>query len=296
MFRKTKVFVAFVVAVAFIIGALPTNTVSRAQDTLKIGLLTDKTTNFATYGGELSNGFKLGLQYATNGTMEVAGRKIEVVERDTASDANIGVSQAQELVETLGAEILVGAPSSGVVVAVQQVAKDSDVILMAAPGASPAITGANFNVNTFRVCRNTYQDSLAFVPYAKESGLTKFVILAADYEFGRGTAAGFEAVFKSAGLEFVRDPIYAPVETNDFTTYLQAVLDSGAQAVIPIWAGTSTVTLFQQIEELGIKDKMAVIAAFSSNDDVRLSDPSNIGNVSWIVYHYSFPTMRSTTG
>ncbi|MBX3065735.1 MAG: substrate-binding domain-containing protein [Anaerolineae bacterium] len=289
MFRKTKVFVAFVVAVAFIIGALPTNSVSRAQDTLKIGLLTDKSGALAIYGVELSNGFNLGLQYATNGTMEVGGRKIEVVERDNASDPNTGVSQAQELIETEGAEVLVGAPSSGVTVAVQQVAKDSDVVLFAAPGASPAITGANFNVNTFRVCRNTYQDSLSFVPYAKESGLTKFVILAADYEFGRASAAGFEAVFKAAGLEFVHETIFAPLETNDFTTYLQEVMDSGAQAVIPIWAGDTSVALFQQIAELGVKDKMSVIAAFNSNDIVKLSDPSNIGNVSWIVYHYSLP-------
>jgi branched-chain amino acid transport system substrate-binding protein len=263
--------------------------VSQAQNTLKIGLLTDKTGALAIYGTELSNGFNLGLQYATEGTMEVAGRKIEVIERDNAGKPETAVSQARELIETEGVELLVGAPSSGVVVAVQQVAVDSDVILMAAPGASPAITGAGFNTNTFRVCRNTYQDSLAFVSYAKSSGLTKFVILAADYEFGRASAAAFEAVFKAAGLEFVADTIYAPLETSDFTQYMQQVIDSGAQAVIPIWAGDTSVALYKQIEELGVKDKMAVIGAFNSNDIVKVSDPSNIGNTSWIVYHYSFP-------
>jgi branched-chain amino acid transport system substrate-binding protein len=34
---------------------------------------------------------------------------------------------------------------------------------------------------------------------------------------------------------------------------------------------------------------MSIVAAFNSNDIVALSDPSTIGNVSWIVYHYSFP-------
>jgi branched-chain amino acid transport system substrate-binding protein len=286
MFRKLTVTVLLIVAVALVGTSMP---ISRAQEPLKIGLLTDKTGALAIYGTELANGFTLGLQYATGGTMEVAGRKIEVLERDNAGKPETAVSQARELIETEDVELLVGSPSSGVVVAVQQVAVDSDVILMAAPGASPAITGANFNINTFRVCRNTYQDSLSFVSYAKQSGLTKFVILAADYEFGRASAGAFEAVFKANGLEFVRETIYAPLETSDFTQYLQQVIDSGAQAVIPIWAGDTSIALFKQIEELGVKNKMSVVSAFNSNDIVKVSDPSNIGNVSWIVYHYSFP-------
>jgi branched-chain amino acid transport system substrate-binding protein len=67
------------------------------------------------------------------------------------------------------------------------------------------------------------------------------------------------------------------------------VLESGADAMLPIWAGDSSVTLFQQIAELGVGEQMTVVAAFNSNDIVALSDPSMIGNVSWIVYHYSFP-------
>lgn len=38
-----------------------------------------------------------------------------------------------------------------------------------------------------------------------------------------------------------------------------------------------------------MSDQMAVVSAFNSNDIVAVSDPSTIGNVSWIVYHYLFP-------
>src|SRR5690606_22624588 len=97
----------------------------------------------------------------------IGGRPVEVLVRDNAGDPDTATSQARELIEQQGVEILVGAPSSGVTVGLQQVALDYDVLLFAAPGASPAITGANFNVNTFRACRNTYQDFLAFVPFAR---------------------------------------------------------------------------------------------------------------------------------
>ena len=170
----------------------------------------------------------------------------------------------------------------------QQVAIDNEVMLFVAPGASPTITGEGFNQNTVRVCRNSFQDFLAFVPYASEEIGTTFVQLVADYDFGRASAAASQAVLGSAGFEFA-DDILAPLETSDFTPFLQAALDTEADALLPIWAGDTTVTLFQQIEELGINDEMVIVAAFNSNDIVATSDPSTIGNVSWIVYHHSFP-------
>jgi branched-chain amino acid transport system substrate-binding protein len=274
-----------------------------AQDgePLVVGLLVDESGPLTIYGYELEYGFKLGLLYAAGvdpadyasvdealAEVTVAGRPVEVVVRDNGSDADTAASQARELIEQEGAEILVGAPSSGVMTGVQQVALDSDVILLAAPAASPAITGANFNVNTFRICRNTFQDFLAFAPFATSELGTNFVILAIDNDFGRASAAA-AGVLASAGITFVQDPIYAPLETTDFTPYLQQVLNSGADAVLPIWAGDGSVTLFQQIDELGVGEQMAVVSAFNSNDIVATSDPSNIGNISWIVYHYSFP-------
>jgi branched-chain amino acid transport system substrate-binding protein len=275
-----------------------------AQDSepLVIGLLVDQSGPLTLYGFELEYGFKLGLLQAAGvnpadygndmdaalAAVTIAGRPVEVLVRDNASNPDNAASQARELIEQGGAEILVGAPSSGVMTGVQQVALDSDVILFAAPAASPAITGANFNVNTFRICRNTFQDFLAFAPYATKELGANFVILAVDNDFGRASAAA-AGVLASAGISFVSEPIYAPLETTDFTPYLQQVLDSGADAVLPIWAGDGSITLFQQIAELGVQDKMAVVAAFNSNDVVKAADPSTIGNISWIVYHYSFP-------
>jgi branched-chain amino acid transport system substrate-binding protein len=277
--------------------------VAQDGELLVIGLLTDESGPLTIYGYELEYGFKLGLLYATgvnpadyDNNMEealaavtIAGRPVEVVVRDNASVADTAASHARELIEQENAEILVGSPSSGVMTGVQQVALDSDVILFAAPAASPAVTGANFNVNTFRVCRNTFQDFLAFAPYAAETGISTMTILAIDNDFGRGSAGAAQATLGGGGITFTGDPIYAPLETTDFTPYLQQVLESGADAMLPIWAGDSSVTLFQQIAELGVGEQMTVVAAFNSNDIVALSDPSMIGNVSWIVYHYSFP-------
>jgi len=200
MSRKS-LFVLIVVALALIlaVGAIS----AQEGEPLRIGLLTDQSGPLTIYGYELEYGFRLGLLYAAGvepadydydldaalAAASVAGRPLELIVRDNGSNADTAATQARELIEQEGVEILVGAPSSGVMTGVQQVALDSDVILFAAPAASPAITGANFNVNTFRVCRNTFQDFLAFAPYATAELGTNFIILAIDNDFGRASAA-----------------------------------------------------------------------------------------------------------
>lgn len=300
MWRKKLVVMSLMIIAALGLNTL--GTVRADSKPLVIGLLTDQSGALTIYGTELEHGFKLGLLYSAGidptkyesvdkalADLKIADRSVQVVVRDNGSKPDTAAAQARELVEQQNAEILVGAPSSGVMTGVQQVAKDNDVILMAAPAASPAITGASFNLNTFRVCRNTFQDFLAFAPYATEKVGTKFVILAIDNDFGKSSAAAAQGVLGGAGIKFVKDTIYAPLTTTDFTPYLQQVLASGADVVLPIWAGDSSVTLFQQIAELGVNKKMVVVAAFNSNPIVAKSDPSTVGTVSWIVYHYTFP-------
>ncbi len=291
MSRRANLVLLIVALTMSLAGSMAVTRV-QAADSIKIGLLTDQSGALKQYGTEQEQGFMLGLQYATNGKMEVAGKKIEVLKRDNAGKPDVAASQARELIEKEGVDIFYGAPSSGVAVQLQQVAKDADVILMAGPAASPDITGKNFNVNTFRVCRNTFQDYLAFAAYAKEKVGTKFITLAADYEFGRSSAAAQEAVLKPLGITFVQPTIFAPQNATDFTPYIQQILASGADVVSVIWAGDSSIRLFQQLDELGVKKKMAIVTGTNSNPILKASPPSTVGAIGWIVYHYTLPKTK----
>jgi branched-chain amino acid transport system substrate-binding protein len=285
MLKKSHVrFLVMIVVLTLVAGGV------LAQDEpIKIGLMTDESGVLSLYGFEVDYGFHLGMQYATDGTMEIAGRPVEIIVRDNGTDAEVGASQARQLIEEEGVEILVGTISSGVTVGLQQIALDNDVILMVAAGASSSITGANFNTNTFRVCRNVLQDTMTFANYAAENLGKNVIQLAADYEFGHDSAAGNEAVYGGLGFNFVSDTVFAPLETTDFTPYIQQILDSDADILLPTWAGDGIVTLYQQFDELGVFDAMTVLGGMNSNDAMALSDPSLVGLLGWIVYHYTFP-------
>src|SRR6202043_845816 len=62
-----------------------------AQDKpIKIALIQDRTGPLEAYAKQVVTGFTLGLDYATKGTMTVAGRKLEVIEKDSQTKPDVG--------------------------------------------------------------------------------------------------------------------------------------------------------------------------------------------------------------
>jgi branched-chain amino acid transport system substrate-binding protein len=258
---------------------------------LKIGVLSDLTGGLALFGNEMWNGLQLGVEYATDGSMAVAGRPIELIIRDDTSNVDVAAAAARELIESEGVEILIGNSSSALALQVQQIAHENGVVYFAAPAASPDITGKNFNEHTFRVCRNSAQDGLTMAQWSIDNVGQKYLILAEDYAFGQATAAGFQAAFGAKGAEFLtEEPIYAPSDTSDFTPYIQQVLTAEPDGLILIWAtNTSGTVLFEQLATQGVTGQIPFITGFSSNDTVKLLDPGFVGSTGLIVYHYTLP-------
>jgi branched-chain amino acid transport system substrate-binding protein len=280
----------------FVVVLAPTMPGARAQvedQPLKIGLLTDLSAALVLYGIELQYGFTLGLEYATDGTFEVAGRPVEIIVRDCADDAELAVTQARKLIEIEGVEVLLGTPSSGVTQGLVSIAAEYGVVLMAGPAADPRITGEFFEETTFRACRNSLQQSRAIAAWAVENVGNNYIQLAPDSAYGYVWVETFDFGFAQKGASFVSDPIYVPTDATEFTPYLQQVIDSGADGVIITWAGASAITLFQQAAELGLgvdEDTPMIITGFNSNDIVfAFADESQIGNTGLIVYHYTAP-------
>ena len=262
---------------------------------LKVGLLTDQSGVLAIYGPMLENGFALGLEYATGGTNSVAGRPIQVVIKDTASKSDVGVQMARDLIEKENVDVLVGVPSSGVALAVAELALQYKKIYIAQPAASPDLTGKNFNPYVFRTSRTSDQDALASGAALNKMGKT-FVQIAPDYAFGYGSAAGFYAVVKAGGGKFaVNDTaekagaIYVPQDAKDFTPYLQKVLDAKAEVLIVTWAGAGFVPLFTQMQQLGVFKAMGVYTGMGDNQTLKSGYSFATGSSGLIVYHYGLP-------
>jgi branched-chain amino acid transport system substrate-binding protein len=257
-------------------------------DPIKIALITDESGALELYGLEQEYGLRLGLDYATEGTMEIAGRPVEIVLRDYENDPALVETQARDLIENEGVDILVGAPSSAATETLIALASEYNVILMMGPATDPRLTEELAAPMTFRVCANADQMARAAAIGTMQEDNT-FVQIAPDHAFGYAWTAAYERAYLTQGATFAANPIYIPTDTENFGPYWQQAVDSGADRFIITWIGSSTGALFQQALEAGIEPEQ-IITGFYSNDMTHVfSSLAEIGVVGPIIYHYSLP-------
>ena len=272
------------------------------EEPIKIGLITDLTGGLALYGVMTNRSFQLGMEYAsgaagtavdaTTTSYQFGDCEVQVLLRDDKGAAEQTATLARELVERDQVDLLVGTVSSGSTATLQEIAKESQVPLIVAPAAANDITGVNFNEYTFRVSRTNYQDFINLCEYLTTQYDT-FIQIAPDYNFGYGGAASARDACTKFGGTFVADDIFAPLDTADFTPYMEQIAESGAEAWIVTWAGGGFIPMFQAAKEFGVLDDMGMGASFFDNRTMAaifgpVADKMQ-GQASGILYQYKAP-------
>ena len=214
--------------------------VASAQD-IKIAHVYDKTGPLEAYAKQSSIGFTLGLEYATGGKMELLGRKLVVIEKDTQNKPDVGKAQLAAAYGDDKVDIAVGPVNSGVALAMLPVAEEYKKVLLVEPSVADSITGEKWNRYIFRTSRNSTQDAVAGA--ATLTGDVSIATLAQDYAFGRdGIKAFKEALAKANPKAKIIHEEYAPAATSDFTAPAQRVFEvlkdkPGRKVLAIIWAG-----------------------------------------------------------
>jgi len=220
------------------VAALAMTEMALAQD-IRIAHVYDKTGPLEAYAKQTQTGLLMGLEFATGGTMTVAGHKITVIERDTQGKPDVAKSQLAAAYADDKADIAVGPTSSGVALAMLPVAEEYRKLLLVEPAVADAITGDKWNRYIFRTGRNSSQDAISNGVALDKEGVS-IAILAQDYAFGRDGAKAFrEAVTKA---KIVHEE-YLPTATTDFTAGAQRLFDAlkdkpGRKVIFIIWAGS----------------------------------------------------------
>jgi branched-chain amino acid transport system substrate-binding protein len=230
-----------VVAVSVLVLGLAAPALAQSSAPVKIAVIEDVTGPLQAYAQQMENGFKLGLDYATKGTDQVAGRKIEVIYKDSQTKPDIGRSLLAEAYGDDHVDLAVGGTSSAVALAMLPVAEQYKKIFIVEPAVADSITGDKWNRYIFRTGRNSSQDAISNA-IAIGGPDTAVATLAQDYAFGRDGVAAFKKALAPTGAKVVYEE-YAPAATTDFTAPLQRVIDALKQATAKrrilwvIWAG-----------------------------------------------------------
>ncbi|MCP1337826.1 substrate-binding domain-containing protein [Futiania mangrovi] len=205
-------------------------TAATASEPIKITVIQDATGSavLEAYATQVYRGFDLGIQWATDGTGEVLGRKIEVIRKDTTVKPDRARSLLAEAYED-GSVLAVGSTSSGITKAMLPVAADYEKILLVAPAVADSITGADWNRFIFKSSRNNSFDMQAQAVAMKLDENTSIGIIGEDYAFVRDGAAALKEAVKKYGAKVVAEE-FVEVNAADLTPALERL----GQAMQPL--------------------------------------------------------------
>jgi branched-chain amino acid transport system substrate-binding protein len=199
----------------------------------------------------------------------VAGRKIEVIRRDdTGLAPDVARRVATELIVQDHVDALLGMLLTPNTIAVENVSAAAKVPLLIVNSASSHILERDPYAVRFGYTMPQLTQPLA--QWAAKAGIKTAYILYQDYGPGTEAATSFTKSFTALGGTIVATTPF-PVETKDFSAYIQRIKDAKPQAVYAFINGGGTGPLFVHAADAA-GFKKAGITILAANDLIGVNE------------------------
>ncbi len=220
---------------------------------LRIGAVVSQTGAAADYGARVRSGLDLALE-EINAAGGFRGRRLVLVYRDDATNPDVGLQAAEELIRQEGVRIIVGAIASNVTLRIAPLCERERVLLVSPTATSPRIRDAGDYV--FRTCASDTLEGVSMADFARDVGLRRVVVLAMGNEFARGLADVFATRFSGGsrkvlgrfefeegrpasleaavarGLELAPEGIFLVAYSWDAAELARRIRESGSRALL----------------------------------------------------------------
>src|SRR6266700_2173134 len=241
----TRHFPAILGALAFF-AASPT-----LAQPVKIGLILPYSGQFADAATQMDNAIKL---YVKQHGDTVAGRKLEIIRRDTGGVApDIAKRHAQELVVRDNVDILAGFVLTPNALAAADVSAEAKKFMVVMNAATAIITTKSPYMA--RTSLTVPQLNETFGAWARRSGIHRLYMMVSDYGPGHDAEGAFQRAFKEAGGEVVGS-VRIPVANPDFFPFVQRAKDLNPEAMFVFIPGGAQPAAFgKALVDLGVDSK-----------------------------------------
>ncbi|MGY3697978.1 branched-chain amino acid transport system substrate-binding protein [Bradyrhizobium sp. USDA 3240] len=250
-------------AVLLACAALALATPAFAQDkNVKIGVLNDMSGLYADIGGP--NSVAAANMAVEDSGLRAKGWKIEVVSGDHQNKPDVGVNIARNWIDNDKVDIITDTPNSGVALAVSNLAKEKNSIVLNSGAATADLTGKACNANTISYTFDTYMLANGTGKALTKAGGDTWFFLTADYAFGHALERDTSAVVTANGGK-VLGGVKHPLNTADFSSFLLQAQASKAKIIGLANAGGDTTNAIKQASEFGITaggQKLAALLLF----------------------------------
>jgi branched-chain amino acid transport system substrate-binding protein len=217
-----------------------------AADKIKIGYVATLSGPAGILGGDILNGFKLGLKHLDE---KIGGLPVELLVEDDGLDPEIGRRKAMQMVEKEGVDFLTGMVFSNVLLALVKPVTDTGTFLISANAGPSELAGAGCLPNFFMVSCQNDQPYEAMGKAIRDRGVKRLYLMAPDYPVGR---EGLAAVKRHFNGEIVGE-VYTVFDQTDYTGELARLRDAKPDGVFALYPGGMGIHFVKQYAETGLK-------------------------------------------
>jgi branched-chain amino acid transport system substrate-binding protein len=234
-----------------------------AQDkTVKIGVLNDMSSLYADIGGPNSvAAIKMAVE---DSGLAKKGWKIDILSGDHQNKPDVGTNLARQWIDNEKVDVIADTPNSGVALAVSNLVREKNIVLLNSGAATADLTGKACTPNTVSFTYDTYMLANGTGKALTKAGGDTWFFLTSDYAFGHALERDTSAVVTASGGK-VLGGVKHPINTSDFSSFLLQAQASKAKVVGLANAGGDTTNAIKQAAEFGIVSggqKLAALLLF----------------------------------
>jgi len=183
----------------------------------RIGVLNDMSSLYADIGGPNSvAAVKMAVE---DSGLAAKGWKIDVLSGDHQNKPDVGVNIARQWIDAEKVDVIADTPNSGVALAVSNLVKEKNAVLLNSGAATADLTGKACSPNTISYTYDTYMLANGTGKALTKAGGDSWFFLTADYAFGHALERDTSAVVTANGGK-VLGAVRHPLNTSDFSSFL----------------------------------------------------------------------------
>jgi branched-chain amino acid transport system substrate-binding protein len=239
---------------------------AQGKPVIKLGVLTDLSGTYRDNTGPTS--VACTRQAVAEFNPSSHGFDVDVRAADHQNKPDVASSIARQWYDE-GVLATIDVPTSSVALAVAQVAKEKDKIMLNASATTTDLTDGQCSPNTIVWSFDTYENAISTGGAMVKAGHKDWFFVTADYVFGHILEQQNMALVKAAGGRVEGAVRYPFPDTTDFSSYLTQAMASGATTLGLANAGLDTQNAVKQAHEFGLDKKMKIVPLLLFITDVH---------------------------
>jgi branched-chain amino acid transport system substrate-binding protein len=228
---------------------------AQARPVIKLGVLTDLSGTYRDNTGPTS---VAAAQLAIDEMRPHIDFDVELISADHQNKPDVAASIARQWYDDKGIDATVDVPTSSVALAVAQVSKEKDRIMLNASATVAALTYEQCSPNTIVWSFDTWENAHSTGGALLAAGNKSWFFITANYAFGQSLADLTKDVVLKGGGEVKGDLRYPFPDTTDFSSFLTQAQASGAKVLGLANAGLDTQNCIKQAREFGLNKTMKI--------------------------------------